>query len=80
MAHSFIHFYGMHFVSYILYVGMFNSLAGHLLHFDDYDLREAYFLNPEWLAGFIQDIIQPSKKYPNKCENVQCVICSQLPK
>ena len=34
--------------------------AGTLLHFDDYGLKNTYFLDPQWLAKLMADVIQPA--------------------
>lgn len=35
-------------------------LSGTLLHFDDYGLRDLYFLDPQWLAKLMARLISPS--------------------
>ena len=41
---------------------------GTLLHFDDYNLRSLYFLDPQWLAKLMAKLISPSA-----AENVKMV-------
>ena len=33
---------------------------GSLLHFEDYNLRQIYFLDPQWLPKMMADVIQPT--------------------
>ena len=34
--------------------------AGTLLHFQDHSLKNIYFLDPQWLAKLMADVIHPS--------------------
>ena len=34
--------------------------AGTLLHFEDHTLKCVYFLDPEWLAKLMADVIHPA--------------------
>ena len=34
--------------------------VGTLLHFDDYGLRNLYFLDPQWLAKLMAKLISPA--------------------
>ena len=43
-------------------------LQGTLLHFNDYNLRSLYFLDPQWLAKLMAKLISPSA-----AENVKMV-------
>ena len=36
------------------------SLAGTLLHFEDHSLKNVYFLDPQWLAKLMADVIHPA--------------------
>ena len=33
--------------------------SGTLLHFDDHNLKDLYFLDPQWLAKLMADVIHP---------------------
>jgi hypothetical protein len=34
--------------------------AGTLLHFEDHGLKNTYFLDPQWLAKLMADVIRPA--------------------
>ena len=34
--------------------------AGTLLHFEDHGLKNIYFLDPQWLAKLMADVIRPA--------------------
>ena len=36
------------------------SPAGTLLHFEDHGLKNIYFLDPQWLAKLMADVIRPA--------------------
>ena len=38
----------------------FLNLQGTLLHFEDHGLKNVYFLDPQWLAKLMADVISPS--------------------
>ena len=54
----------------IIIINVFINLLyiGTLLHFDDYNLRSLYFLDPQWLAKLMAKLISPSA-----AENVKMV-------
>jgi hypothetical protein len=39
---------------------LFSHLPGTLLHFEDHNLRNVYFLDPQWLAKLMADVIHPA--------------------
>ena len=38
----------------------FSFIPGTLLHFEDHNLRNVYFLDPQWLAKLMADVIHPA--------------------
>ena len=40
-------------------------IAGTLLHYEDHNLKNDYFLDPQWLAKRMADIIQPEANFRN---------------
>lgn len=38
---------------------------GTLLHFEDYGLKNIYFLDPQWLAKLMANVIQPASMEEN---------------
>ena len=42
-----------------MHVVLICCYLGTLLHFDDHNLRDFYFLNPQWLAKLMADVIHP---------------------
>lgn len=38
---------------------LLNIIIGSLLHFEDHNLRNVYFLDPQWLAKLMADVIHP---------------------
>ena len=40
----------------------FLNLQGTLLHFEDHGLKSVYFLDPQWLAKLMADVISPSSE------------------
>ena len=53
------------------------SHAGSLLHFDDTHLNDLYFLDPEWLAKFMAEVISPDSP-AEKCHGKACSVCMFL--
>jgi serine/threonine protein kinase/ankyrin repeat protein/GTPase SAR1 family protein len=50
------------------------TLQGTLLHFNDYGLKELYFLDPQWLAKLMAKLINPSSADNIKLTNGQILI------
>ncbi len=39
------------------------TILGTLLHYEDHSLHKMYFLDPQWLAKLMAEIIHPSASY-----------------
>lgn len=49
--------------------------VGDILHFDDHNLKDLYFLDPQWLAKMMAEVIRPNNGIISPEGNEELTLC-----